>query len=93
MSSTVVIVKVPSDPSDISLIQKYNVSDCNFIFVTAYIYAPRLNIPVAGILVNPLAINHEVNVSLLNGVSDLVYKVANALTFTLPSFIIFNECM
>lgn len=49
--------------------------------------------PLACRLVNPLAVNHAINVSLSNGVSDLVYIVAHASTAQTSLLDNFNECM
>lgn len=66
-------------PSDIFTNSNFKFPDTDFIFLTTSTYEPFFPDPLACRLVNPLEVNHAANVSLSNGVSDLVYIVAQAL--------------
>ena len=50
----------------------------NFMFLTINGFEYPFPLPLAGRFVNPLEVAHEVNESLSNGVSDLVYIVVHA---------------
>ena len=63
------------------------------MLVTTYGLEGPFPDPLAGRAVNPLATSHAVNVSLSNGVSDLVYIVVHATNARLAWPDNFNECM
>ena len=69
-------------------------SDPKYIFVTiSFRNDFKTPDPLAGRFVNPLEVAHVINESLSNGVSDLVYIVAQASISKVSLFINFNTCM
>ena len=64
-----------------------------FMFLTLYGLEFPFPDPLAGRVVNPLAVNHALNESLSNGVSDLVYIVVHASNERLALPDNFNTCM
>ena len=68
-------------------------TDSNFMFITINGLEYPFPDPLAGRFVNPLAVNHAVNESLSNGVSDLLYIVVHATNERLAWPDNFNTCM
>ena len=99
MSSTDTTDSVSAVDDDVPIYSKCSTLEAdqlvfsNFMHLTINGFEYPFPVPLAGRAVNPLEVNHAVNVSLSNGVSDLVYIVVHASNERLALLDNFNECM